>query len=42
MSEVFEKVAQLLRDIIVEEEVHVSPGDICRATNTSISLLWSS
>ena len=42
MSEMFEKVAQILRDVLVKEKVHVSPGDICRATKTSISPRWSS
>lgn len=37
VSKVLEEIAQLLRDIIVEEEVHCSPIDICRATRTSIS-----
>jgi hypothetical protein len=37
MAKVIEEVAQLLRDIIVQEEVHASPADICRATRTSTS-----
>lgn len=41
MSKVLEEVAQLLRNIIVQEEVH-SPADICRETRTSISPRWSS
>jgi cold shock CspA family protein len=28
MSKMFEEVAQLLRDVIVQEEVHASPADI--------------
>lgn len=42
MSKVIEKVAQLLRDSMVQEKVHGSPVDICRATRTSISPRWSS
>lgn len=42
VSKVLEKVTQLLRDIMVQEEVHDSPADICRATKTSISPRWSS
>ena len=42
MSKVLKKVAQLLRDVIVQEEVHDSRVDICRATRTSISPRWSS
>jgi hypothetical protein len=37
VSKVLEEIAELLRDIIVQEEVHRSPVDICRATRTSIS-----
>jgi hypothetical protein len=37
MSKVFESVAQLVRDVMIKEEVHGSPGDICRPTRTSIS-----
>ena len=37
VSKVLEEIAQRLRDIIVQEEVHRSPADICRATRTSIS-----
>ena len=37
VSKVLEEVAQILRDIIIQEEVHRSPVDICRATRTSIS-----
>ena len=37
MAKVLEQVAQFVRDIMIKEEVHGSPGDICRATRTSIS-----
>lgn len=42
MPKMLEEVTQLVGDIIVQEEVHGSPGDICRATRTSISPRWSS
>jgi hypothetical protein len=37
VSKVLEEIAQLFRNVIIQEEVHRSPADICRATRTSIS-----
>lgn len=42
MPEVREQVAQIVGDIVVEEEFHSEAGAIWRATRRSISPRWSS
>ena len=37
VAKMFEEIAQLVGNVVVEEKIQGSPGDICRATNTSIS-----
>ena len=37
MPDVLQQMAQVLGDVVIEQEGHESAGDICRATSTSIS-----
>ena len=37
VTQVFEKVTEVIGNVMVQEEIHASPADICRATRTSIS-----
>ena len=37
MPDVLQQMAQVVGDVVIEQEGHESAGDICRATSTSIS-----
>ena len=42
VAELFQQIAQVVRDVMIEEELHGEGADICLATSRSISPRWSS
>ena len=42
VTEFLEQIAQAVRHIVVEQELHSEAGAICLATSNSISPRWSS
>jgi hypothetical protein len=42
VAEVLDQVAQSVRHVVVQQELHSEAGAICLATSKSISPLWSS
>ena len=42
VAELFEQVAKVVRDVVVEQELHSEADAICLATSKSISPRWSS
>jgi hypothetical protein len=42
MAQCRQRILDIIRNVLVEQESHGVPADICRATSTSISPRWSS
>lgn len=42
VPEFFQQIAQVVGDVMIEQELHYKAGAICRATSKSISPRWSS
>ncbi len=42
VAELIEQVAQVVGDVVVEQELHAEASAICLATSKSISPRWSS
>ena len=42
VAELFQQVAQVVGDVMIEQELHYEAGAICLATSKSISPRWSS
>jgi hypothetical protein len=42
MSKLLQQVDQVVRDVMIEQELHKEGADICLATSKSISPRWSS
>jgi hypothetical protein len=42
VAEFFQQIAQVVGDVMIEQEPHYEAGAICLATSKSISPRWSS
>jgi hypothetical protein len=42
VAELLQQIAQVVRDVMIEQELHAESGDVCLATSKSISPRWSS